>query len=404
MNLRAAAPDAALLALSATEVWATRSFGGSVALGFACLGTAALLLRRRFPLTAFTLTLPALALGYIWFSPMGTLYEVSAGRPGRFPTQGPRMARAVPRRIPWPAFRRVPAREALIGGCALVTAVVGFVPWPFRDPVGWTLSDTILALMLSALLAVAPTALGLLASSRRELAGRLDELAASRERERSLAAEQAVVMERTRLAREMHDTVAHHLSLIAVQSGALEVTAEGPQVRAAAGAVRELSRDALDELRRMVGLLRLSVTSGEELAAGPGLAGIPALVAAAGPRTHGELDGVADGTDGGDAPPAEVQHAAYRIVQEALTNVRKHAPGARTRVLVRRSDGALLVEVRNDPGAQAAQPALPSGGHGLEGLRERAVQLGGDFDALPAASGGFLVRARLPVGPSAEAV
>ncbi|WUH93427.1 histidine kinase [Streptomyces sp. NBC_00433] len=206
-----------------------------------------------------------------------------------------------------------------------------------------------------------------------------------------LAAEQAVVRERTRLARRMHDTVAHRLSLIAVQSGALEVTAEGPQARAAAGAVRELSRDALEELRRMVGLLRLSATSGRELAAGPELAGIPALVAAAGPRTHGELDGVADGTDDdGGAPPAEVQHAAYRIVQEALTNVRKHAPGARTRVLVRRADGDLLVEVRNGPGAQAPPCALPSGGHGLEGLRECAVQLGGDFAALP-------------VGPAAEA-
>nr|WSX79356.1 sensor histidine kinase [Streptomyces sp. NBC_00899] len=395
MNLRAAAPDLALLALSATEVWATRSFGGPVALGFACLGTAALPARHRFPLAAFAATLPALALGYIWFAPMGALYEIAAGRPRR--AYGPR---ALPWR--WPASLRVPPRAALIGGCALLATVVNFVPWPFRDPVGWALSDTILAVMLSALLAVAPTALGLLAASRRELGGRLDELAASREREHALAAEQAVVRERTRLAREMHDTVAHHLSLIAVQSGALEVTAEGPQARAAAGAVRELSRDALDELRRMVGLLRLSATSGQELAAGPGLAGIPALVAAAGPRTHGELGGVADGPDD-DAPPAEVQHAAYRIVQEALTNVRKHAPGARTRVLVRRAGAVLLVEVHNGPGPQAAASALPSGGHGLAGLRERAAQLGGDFDALPAASGGFLVRARLPVGPAPEA-
>lgn len=426
MKPRAAVPDIALLALSATEVWATRSFGGPVALGFACLGTAALPARHRFPLAAFAATLPALALGYIWFSPMGTLYEISAGRAGRFPapgtrashrpqtapgmrtapgpgtSQGPRTARDTTRRRRWRPFPRVSARAALIGGCALLAAAVSFTPWPFRDPVGWTLSDTILAVMLSALLAVAPTALGLLAASRRELAGRLDELAASRERERSLAAEQAVVRERTGLAREMHDTVAHHLSLIAVQSGALEVTAEGARGRAAAAAVRELSRDALDELRRMVGLLRLPVTPGQDLAAGPGLAGIPALVAAAGPRTHGELDGIADGPDG-DAPPAEVQHAAYRIVQEALTNVRKHAPGASTRVVVRQTGDVLLVEVRNGPGTQAAPSALPSGGHGLAGLRERAVQLGGDFDAHPAASGGFLVRARLPVCPATEA-
>ncbi|WP_333766717.1 sensor histidine kinase [Streptomyces sp. IBSBF 2435] len=399
MRLRSAAPDAALLALSATEVWATRSFGGHLALVFACLGTAALLVRRRFPLAAFAATLPALALGYIWFSPMGTLYEISAGRPGHLPAQGLRIARGIPPGGRWPTSRRVSARAALIGGCALLAAVVSFAPWPFRDPVRWTLSSTILAVMLSALLAVAPTALGLLAASRRELAARLDELAASRERERSLAAEQAVVRERTRLAREMHDTVAHHLSLIAVQSGALEVTAKGPQAQAAASAVRELSRDALDELRRMVGLLRLPVAQGQDLAAGPGLAGIPALVAAAGPQADGELAGVADG----DAPPAEVQLAAYRIVQEALTNVRKHAPGARTRVLVRRDGDALLVEVRNGPGGQAPPTALPSGGHGLAGLRERATQLGGDFDALPDGAGGFLVRARLPVGAATGA-
>lgn len=92
MNLRAAAPDLALLALSATEVWATRSFGGPVALGFACLGTAALPARHRFPLAAFAATLPALALGYIWFAPMGALYEIAAGRPRR--AYGPRA-------LPW---------------------------------------------------------------------------------------------------------------------------------------------------------------------------------------------------------------------------------------------------------------------------------------------------------------
>lgn len=189
MRVRAAAPDAALLALSATEVWATRSFGGTIALVFACLGTAALLVRHRFPPAAFAATLPALALGYIWFSPMGALYEVSARRTPRERERGllRRTTRDLPP-LPWWAS----GRALLIGGCALLAAAVSFAPWPFRDPVSWTLSDTILSVMLSALLAVAPTALGLLAASRSELGGRLDELAASRERERALAADQAV--------------------------------------------------------------------------------------------------------------------------------------------------------------------------------------------------------------------
>ncbi|MEV6009354.1 sensor histidine kinase [Streptomyces sp. NPDC051976] len=398
---RTALLDAALLALSATEVWATRSFGGPVSLAFACLGTAALLVRRRFPLTAFAATLPALALGYIWFSPMGTLYMVAAHPPEQNRAQGGRGAPDGPGHLPDRVTGGgVSSRALLIGACGVVAGVVSFVPWPFRAPASWALSDTILALMLSALIAGAPIALGLLAASRRELAGRLAELAASREREHALAAEQAVARERARLAREMHDTVAHHISLIAVQSGALEATAQGPQARAAAGAVRQLSRDALDELRRMVGLLRLPLTSGQPLDAGPGLAGIPALVAAAGPGTHGELPAVRQEADGA-VPSADVQHAAYRIVQEALTNIRKHAPGAETRVLVRRTGDALVVEVRNGPGAVAAGPSLPSGGHGLAGLRERAQQLGGDFAATPAADG-FLVRARLPVAPTAE--
>jgi signal transduction histidine kinase len=410
---RAALPDAALFALSATEVAATRSYGGSVSFAFACLGTVALLFRHRFPLTAFAAALPALSLGYIWFAPMGTLYAIAAGGSDGDHAQGWPFSRAAAARPTLSASappdaallrtgeRAMSGRALVIGGCALLTATVSCVPWPFRTPVGWGLSDTILAVMLSSLLALAPTALGLFAASRRELAGRLAELAAGRERESALAAEQAVVRERARLAREMHDTVAHHISLIAVQSGALEATAKGPQARAAAEAVRELSRDALDELRRMVGLLRLPVTSDQPLEAGPGLAGIPALVAAAGPGTYGELPALTVPADG-VRPAPEVQHTAYRTVQEALTNVRKHAPGAETRVLVRLSGDVLVVEVRNGPAAKALEPVLPSGGHGLAGLRERAVQLGGEFIASPAA-GGFLVRATLPAGPAAEA-
>nr|WP_275405957.1 MULTISPECIES: histidine kinase [unclassified Streptomyces] len=394
--MRPAVLDAALIALSATEVWATRSMGGSLSLAVACTATAALLVRRRFPLLAFAATLPALSLGYVWLAPMAALYQVASGGTGRTAPDANGSTRSRPRVTP---------RMWVIGGCAAAVAVVSFVPWPWLGTIDWEPAPTILALLLSALLATAPTALGLLSSSRRELAARLAELAASREREARLAAEQAVVQERARLAREMHDTVAHHISLIAVQSGALEVTARSQEARDAAGAVRELSRDALDELRRMVGLLRLPVTNasgssdpadtagraasaGLAAPAGPGLAELPALLATAGPMVRGRVDA------GGC--PAPVGHAAYRIVQESLTNVRKHATGAETEVDVRLTGGRLLVSVRNGPPGERPGPLLPSGGHGLAGLRERAAQLGGTLDAGAQPDGGFLVRAVLP--------
>ncbi|MCM2428318.1 sensor histidine kinase [Streptomyces sp. RKAG337] len=393
MRLRPAVLDAALIALSATEVWATQSMGGSLSLAVACTATAALLVRRRFPLLAFAATLPALSLGYVWLAPMAALYQVASGGTGRTAPDTNGGTGSGPRVTP---------RMWVIGGCAAAVAVVSFVPWPWLGTIDWEPAPTILALLLSALLATAPTALGLLSSSRRELAARLAELAESREREGRLAAEQAVVKERARLAREMHDTVAHHISLIAVQSGALEVTARSQEARDAAGAVRELSRDALDELRRMVGLLRLPVTNASGSSdpagrarpaamtppAGPGLAELPALLATAGPTVRGQVDA--------GSCPAPVGQAAYRIVQESLTNVRKHATGAETEVDVRLTGGRLLVSVRNGPPGELPGPLLPSGGHGLAGLRERAAQLGGTLDACAQPDGGFLVRAVLP--------
>ncbi|MCZ4118938.1 sensor histidine kinase [Streptomyces sp. H39-S7] len=396
MRPRSAVPEAVLIALSASEVWATRSLGGSLSLAVACTATAALLVRRRFPLLAFAATLPALSLGYVWLAPMAALHQVAYGGTGRVAAD---VAGA-------PSGPRVTPRMWVIGGCSAAVAVVSFVPWPWLGTIDWEPAATILALLLSALLATAPTALGLLGASRRELADRLAELAASREREARLAAEQAVVRERARLAREMHDTVAHHISLIAVQSGALEVTARSQEARDAAGAVRELSRDALDELRRMVGLLRLPVTNGAGPSdavdasgradaavlmtpAGPGLAELTALLATAGPTVRGRVDA--------GSCPAPVGQAAYRIVQESLTNVRKHATGAATEVDVRLAESRLLVSVRNGPASDPPGPLLPSGGHGLTGLRERAAQLGGTLDAGAQPDGGFLVRAVLPV-------
>ncbi|MDX2645181.1 histidine kinase [Streptomyces sp. PA03-1a] len=390
MRLPRAVADGCLVAVAATEAWATRSLGGPLALSAAYLAAGALALRRRLPLTVLLATLPALSLGYVWLAPMAALYTIAADGGALTVARARRLLRRGPQ--PLPGRRRIPPPMVVTLGSAAAVAFVSFFPWPWIGEVDWAPAATVLAVLLSALLAVAPTALGLLAASRRELAARLAELAESRERERRLAAERAVVRERTRLAREMHDTVAHHISLIAVQSGALEATARGEEARAAAGTVRQLSRDALDELRHMVGLLRMPVAVGGE-DAGPGLADLPTLLAAAGPQVYGDLTAL-----GRPGCPPPVQHAAYRTVQEALTNVRKHAPGARTEVTVRLAADALHVAVRNAPcGGGAPGPALPSGGHGLTGLRERAAQLGGTLDAGPEPDGGFLVRATLPL-------
>ncbi|MFF3950735.1 sensor histidine kinase [Streptomyces sp. NPDC001902] len=390
MRLPRAVADGCLVAVAATEAWATRSLGGPLALSAAYLAAGALALRRRLPLTVLLATLPTLSLGYVWLAPMAALYTIAADGGALTVARARRLLRRGPQ--PLPGRRRITPPVVVTLGSAAAVAFVSFFPWPWIGEVDWAPAATVLAVLLSALLAVAPTALGLLAASRRELAARLAELAESRERERRLAAERAVVRERTRLAREMHDTVAHHISLIAVQSGALEATARGEEARAAAGTVRQLSRDALDELRHMVGLLRMPVAVGGE-DAGPGLAELPTLLAAAGPQVHGDLTAL-----GRPGCPPPVQHAAYRTVQEALTNVRKHAPGARTEVTVRLAADALHVAVRNAPcGGGAPGPALPSGGHGLTGLRERAAQLGGTLDAGPEPDGGFLVRATLPL-------
>ncbi|MFB7291055.1 sensor histidine kinase [Actinacidiphila glaucinigra] len=390
MRLRRAAVDGGLVAVAAAEAWATRSLGGPLALTAAYAAAGALALRRRLPLTVLLATLPALSLGYVWLAPMAALYTIAAD--GGAPTVA--CTRRLLRRgtVPLPGRRGITPPTAVTWGGAAAVAFVSFFPWPWIGEVDWAPAATVLAVLLSALLAVAPTALGLLTASRRELAARLAELAESRERERRLAAERAVVRERTRLAREMHDTVAHHISLIAVQSGALEATARGDEARAAAGTVRQLSREALDELRHLVGLLRMPVAGGGQ-DAGPGLAELPTLLAAAGPEVHGDLPAA-----GRAGCPPPVQHAAYRTVQEALTNVRKHAPGARTEVTVRLAADALHVAVRNAPvGEEGRGPALPSGGHGLTGLRERAAALGGTLDAGPEPDGGFLVRATLPL-------
>ena len=220
------------------------------------------------------------------------------------------------------------------------------------------------------------------------------ERAAQIEREQAAEAHRAVQAERTRIARELHDVVAHRVSLMTVQAGAARtVAADDPQAALQAmEAVEHAGRQALDELRHLLGVLRPSA-DGDLLGPQPGLADVPRLVDQF--RAAG-LDVLLRMADVPSDLPARVDLASYRIVQEALTNVLKHAgPNARTEVRVSAANGAVDIEV-SDQGAAAT--SLPGSGHGIMGMRERALLLGGSLTAGPRADGGFRVAAHLPTG------
>ena len=209
-------------------------------------------------------------------------------------------------------------------------------------------------------------------------------------------ARQAVTEERLRIARELHDVVAHSLSVVAVHAGTGRMVAADDPAAAerALATIEATTRSALGEMRRLLGVLRSS--NGDEPAAlgpAPGLAALDRLVADMDRsgidvelRVHGDRP---------DVPPG-VDLSAYRVVQEALTNVIKHAGPARATVDVRYTSASVTVQVVDD-GRGAAAPALP-GGHGLVGMRERVAVHGGELDAGPGPAGGFRVVARFPLG------
>ncbi|MBE1536095.1 sensor histidine kinase [Actinomadura algeriensis] len=202
--------------------------------------------------------------------------------------------------------------------------------------------------------------------------------------------------ERLRIAREVHDVTGHHISLINVQAGtALHRFHRDPaQAEAALAAIKETSREALRELRATLGVLR-QADEDAPTAPVPGLDRIGEL---AGPARAAGLD-VRIRIDGGDGPvPTEVGLAAYRIVQESLTNVVRHAGAANVTVRVERGAREVLVEVADDGRGPvpSGEDAAPGAGSGVPGMRERARALGGDLTAGPGPDGGHLVRARLP--------
>jgi signal transduction histidine kinase len=235
------------------------------------------------------------------------------------------------------------------------------------------------------------------------------ERAAQLLREQAAEARRIVTEERTRIARELHDVVAHRVSLMTVQAGAAKaVAARDPEgALQAMGAVEEAGRQALDELRHLLGVLRPE-TDLDGLGPQPGLADLPRLVE----QIRGAGVDVSVTMDGIRTPlPARVDLFAYRIVQEALTNVLKHAgPGAHTEVRLGTDRSGIVIEVLDDghanKGSESASGRqlddsdrqLRRSGHGIIGMRERALLLGGTLDAQPRPGGGFRVVAHLPTG------
>ncbi len=277
---------------------------------------------------------------------------------------------------------------------AVLLVVVGdFIPWPISLFAHATASDILQWLIYAVLLGTGPAWLGLLTKTRKDLSDRVAELATARDQERALHEQAIVAKERARIAREMHDVVSHQAGLIAVQAGALEVTTKDPDVKKVAGTVRGLAVATLEELRSMILVLRAAGAGPTELAPQPRLADLPGLVAASEVDVSLRIDGA-----GGRTLPEPVERAAYRTVQEALTNVRKHAPGALTSVTVEVGEDALQVSVRNGtPNVGTPQLVLPGGNHGIVGLRERATLLGGTLTAAPRSDGGFDVLLCVPL-------
>ena len=234
-------------------------------------------------------------------------------------------------------------------------------------------------------------------ADRAELRRRAEQLALERERR----ARQAVLDERVRIARELHDVVAHHVSVMGVQAAAARhVLAADPSRAAQAMAqVEESGRQAVGELQRLVGVLRDTDEATVD-APQPTLAELPDLLAS--------VEGAGVAVDlrvvGQARPlPSSVELSAYRIVQEALTNVVRHAPGASVTVVMTHLPEAVKVEVVNGPAAVGAEPAGPGGGRGLVGMRERAAMLGGTVEAGIGPRGGYRVAALLPVTPAGGA-
>ncbi|MEU8983316.1 histidine kinase [Streptomyces sp. NPDC048309] len=354
--------DAGVVALAIADVWLALQDATPLAQALAAVACGALAFRRRFPLAVFLLTLPATLLEDIVVAPLAALFTLSERSRNR----------------------------RLLVACAVLFALVSAVPWPPIDLSSHERTWTLIYFVYTLATAAAPVLLGQLVQARQDLSRRLVEMEEAREYERVLHSQAVLARERAQLAREMHDVVSHQVSLIAVQAGALQVAAKDPDCKEGARTIRALSVATLDELRHMVTVLRASGGHATELTPQPTLADLHTLVSTSG--IDAELTGELPSDIGTPA-----QRTLYRTVQEALTNVRKHAPGAAATVLLWHDGDAFGVTVTNTPATRPSL-ALPGSHQGLIGLKERAELLHGTFESGPAPDGGYRVTMRIPAG------
>ncbi|WP_228540061.1 sensor histidine kinase [Nocardia sp. XZ_19_385] len=349
--------DAAAVAVAVVDAIFGSVYLDNSELALAVIACAALVFRRRWPVAVFLLTLPSAMLNELVIAPAIALYTV--GRQ---------------------------SRNRLVSiGCAVAAAAAG-ISWGLGEPLSRT--DAVIYGVFTAAWAAAPVLFGQLVRTRDELSQRLVEIEEARDHERHLHAQAVLARERAQIGREMHDVVSHQVSLIAVRAGALQVAAPDTDTREAARTIRELSVTTLDELRNLVTLLRASGGRGTELTPQPTLADLHTLIDSSGIPV----------VFGGELPTeitGAAQRAVYRTVQEALTNVRKHAPGATAEIHLWSDAERFGVVVVNTPATRSALP-LPGSGHGLLGLTERAELLNGQLLSGATAEGGFRVELRLP--------
>ena len=340
-------------------------------LGVQAAACASLVVRRRAPITviailsAFTLAVSLL----IW--PAGALTPANTGNV-------------------WAPVSTVLAAYGLFYARNRRAAFVAVAVLTIIVARPWQPSATVIAIGVFRT-AVGPL-LALYFTARRRLVQALTERAERAEREQHLLAEQARTEERARLAGEMHDVVTHRVSLMVLQAGALRMTASDEATRRAAEDLRVTGCQALDELRDLVGILRTE-PEGDEAPSAADFAALVAESTAVG--TPAEL--IEDG-DPALASPV-VGRTAFQVLREALTNVRKHAPGARVTVHVSYGDAQVRLAVRNAPAAGAVDLSGLAGtgsGLGLAHLRQRVELVHGTLRAGPAPDGGFCVEATLP--------